>query len=613
MAARAQLQASLAANITPFSNALKKASAQSKAFASSVGGHLKSFITSPLALAGTAIAGALSVKAFAGGIKGAIMAGDEIWNMHRRTGMAVGSLAMLKTIGAAAGVELESIAMATGKMQKALFMAAKGSKEANFSLQLIGLSIKQIGAESPEKQFYDIGTAIAKLPSAAERTGAAMAIFGRAGAALLPMFDEMSNSGFGELSEKAKVMQANAETFHRITVAFRKAGTNLKSIFLGIAAQITEPLMALANVLKKPEFLKIGQKIGNDLRKGAEFLVGAFQNPKAFLSVFADEFKGVVLDVVADFSDAISGAFGALSGGINSDFMTTAANFMGGLATGALGFAMILEGALMKAFARASSYLQAQMEAAGSAIYATAEETKLSGMKAHRAAQGSWSNFLPGQKEAVAQMDRDIAAQTAKVNGIAAGRTGTGISARANAIFTEGGAQAMGDDMMKAGAKMAKSAGFGTNFVSGIASAITGNTADTRAKASVYKAHAAAAAEALRAKGAETITNAAAVPRKLGAYFDQWARQPAADMQRAYGQTNLLTLHERRAMENAAVAAGETRRGSSAMAFGAVRSGDARRRKNFERERLKREGTTERTNELLGKILGTWQGGEQGA
>ena len=74
-----------------------------------------------------------------------------------------------------------------------------------------------------------------------------------------------------------------------------------------------------------------------------------------------------------------------------------------------------------------------------------------------------------------------------------------------------------------------------------------------------------------------------------------------------------MSVQSRRAMQDAAVAGGVKREASSASAFGAVRSGDARRRKNFERERLKREGTTERSNELLGKILGTWQGGEEAA
>jgi hypothetical protein len=70
----------------------------------------------------------------------------------------------------------------------------------------------------------------------------------------------------------------------------------------------------------------------------------------------------------------------------------------------------------------------------------------------------------------------------------------------------------------------------------------------------------------------------------------------------AFGQTSLLSVGDRRAKDDARVAAGGIRKSSSFFAYGAVRQGDRARRKNVEIERLKREETIGRSNELLAKI-----------
>ena len=71
----------------------------------------------------------------------------------------------------------------------------------------------------------------------------------------------------------------------------------------------------------------------------------------------------------------------------------------------------------------------------------------------------------------------------------------------------------------------------------------------------------------------------------------------------AFGQTPLLSLADRRAKEDARVAAGGIRQASSRMAYGAVRQGDRARRKTAEIERLKKEETVGRSNELLLEIV----------
>jgi hypothetical protein len=135
--------------------------------------------------------------------------------------------------------------------------------------------------------------------------------------------------------------------------------------------------------------------------------------------------------------------------------------------------------------------------------------------------------------------------------------------------------------------------------------------------ANAASAQAAAAAEKLRKRGA-AINDAAIAPPTApgGGFFGENTRgfarmagfvsfnastvNPLA--RGAFGQTPLLSLADRRAKEDARVAAGGIRQASSRMAYGAVRTGDRARRKNAEIERLKKEETVGRSNEILTDI-----------
>jgi hypothetical protein len=134
--------------------------------------------------------------------------------------------------------------------------------------------------------------------------------------------------------------------------------------------------------------------------------------------------------------------------------------------------------------------------------------------------------------------------------------------------------------------------------------------------ATAASAQAAAAAEKLRKKGA-AINDAKIAPelknvrtrtpmgydRFLNAGFKNFNPNMVNPLARgAFGQTPLLSLADRRAKEDARVAAGGIRKSSSFFAYNAVRQGDRARRKNVEIERLKREETVGRSNELLAKI-----------
>ena len=75
----------------------------------------------------------------------------------------------------------------------------------------------------------------------------------------------------------------------------------------------------------------------------------------------------------------------------------------------------------------------------------------------------------------------------------------------------------------------------------------------------------------------------------------------------AYAQTSILTVNERRAMEDAKVAGGEIRK-AGVNAFHAIRSGDKARAKEVARQKLLGAQGLDKTNAILDQIHGAVTG-----
>lgn len=123
--------------------------------------------------------------AFAESITSAIAFASSIEDASQRTGVAAEKLQEMRVSAMLSSVSFESLQGALGKMAKAI---ETGSAE----FGKLGLSLSELQRMSPDQAFEKIGSAITKLSSPMERTAALMAIFGRAGAQLIPMFNTMA-------------------------------------------------------------------------------------------------------------------------------------------------------------------------------------------------------------------------------------------------------------------------------------------------------------------------------------------------------------------------------------------------------------------------------------
>lgn len=284
MPVKAQLTTKLTADISSFELGLRKATAGVASFGRNIEGKLGRAITSPITAIGAAITGALSYSAFESGIQGAISAGDELYRLSKTTTVSVQALAALKPAFKQAGLGSQEMGQSIIRMERSIFSAAKSGRSGQIIFRELGLNFRDLARLSPERQFQQIGEAINKLSNPAARIGASMQIFGRAGAQLLPVFEQIGETDFGKLSERAKLLSDNAELFHKVTISFGKAGSNLKSVFIGMAATLAPFLLKFSNLVAGADLLGIGKKIGDGIQAVAETLAGAIRSPMTLLN-----------------------------------------------------------------------------------------------------------------------------------------------------------------------------------------------------------------------------------------------------------------------------------------------------------------------------------------
>ena len=548
----ATLQARLSFHDGPFTAGLSRASKLATNFAKGVGNRMKSFITSPLGQIGAAVSGFLTYKSFESGIQGSISFGDELWKLSRRTGMSVGELATLKKVASESGGEFETLAPAIGKMQRAVFDAAKGGGAASGAFAMLHLKASNLLKLDPAEAFQIIAEKISAIENPAARAAMAIAFFGKKGTELLPMMEDIGAVDFGHLSEKAELLEKNANLFHQITITFRRLTNSFGNIFLGIADKIGPTLLATLQQLGGTNMIAVGARIGESLVTGINFARGVFADFGGFVgrvwgAIAASGhrmFSGIrraLFSAVAGgekftpifyiLSEGLKGAFAAaleffdsafrkLIGGAGEMF----AGLLSKIGGSELGQMMGLDAEMGAGLAKSSAAFAKQRTDHGSAQ--------------HFANAGAWSDWM------LKELKSSVSGGT--------------LAADLKKIFADTVKKGKGPD------------------------AITVTKTDNGA----WQANSFPLSQRgplLRSGGVQG-----------GSFFDGGTHP--------YGASPLLPLAERRAFENSLVANGQSRSASSPNAYGAVRFGDARRRKEAAKEALRKKQGEELTNALLENI-----------
>ena len=245
----ATLAVNVIANTGSLNKGLDSAGKKAKGFGSGIAGAMKAAV-SPAALAAAAIAavGVALVK-----VNQAMERLDEIAKKAKGLGIKEQDLMGFQHAAELAGGSAEGFTTAMQKMQKGVGEAMAGTGLAKSAMEKMGIEVQSFGALDADEQFLQLADKIAAIQNPAERAAMATAVFGRAGADMLPMLMEGREGIEGQM-EALKGLQGELSTadFQAIqdsNDAWTKVGKAIDGVWNQLAARLAPAFEWLAEVI----------------------------------------------------------------------------------------------------------------------------------------------------------------------------------------------------------------------------------------------------------------------------------------------------------------------------------------------------------------------------
>jgi len=220
-------------------------------------------------LAAAAAATAMVVKT--------VNAADRIKDLSVQTGISAESLSKFSHIAEQSGVSFDALTGGIGKMQRSLIEARDSTSQSADMFSRLGLSVSDLLKLSPEKQFESVAEAISNLGTAAERTAAAQAIFGRSGIQLLPVLAEGAE-GIRKIGDEVERYGGLITTdLANAADQFNDNLGKLKLVATGVANEFTSGLLPTLiemqeELLESGDAMNIARDAGKFLGETAEKL-----------------------------------------------------------------------------------------------------------------------------------------------------------------------------------------------------------------------------------------------------------------------------------------------------------------------------------------------------
>ena len=187
----ADVTSTFAAKDIGFTSTVNRMQKSLAGFQSNLGG----FATKLAGLAAAFVGVQQSVAAF----NSALAMGGRLDDLSKTTGASAGELLLLEKAFSLAGSSADAVGPAIARLSRFMVEASTGGTAQIEKMNKLGLSYAQLKNLTPTEQMRMLAKSIMALPTPAERTAAAMDIFGKSGRTLIPLFANFS----GEL-EKAQ-------------------------------------------------------------------------------------------------------------------------------------------------------------------------------------------------------------------------------------------------------------------------------------------------------------------------------------------------------------------------------------------------------------------------
>lgn len=339
---------------------------------------------------------------------------DEAGKTARRLGMSMTSFQNLGQVAEEAGVSMGQMGTLLTFMTRNLGNLANGSTSAQKAFGRLGLTMGDLANLSPERQFELISQRIMALPTAAERTAAAMSIFGRQGAMAMGLIADASTGAVSEVAKLREQLGLNLTDAQVKGIEMMNDAVGRLSLVFGgfinqFLAELAPAVTTVANLIvrffaESTSGFSIATTLAQafvsalkGIAGAVTFLYGAFQVLSSFVGVFITgaikAFEGVtyaiqqVIGTMAAAAEALPGFDVGLASGLRNAERTMAglsnaagqeAELWGTAAADNFANGVRNMSDPYAAFDREFASVQAQMQQAGAAGGAAAGEAAAS-------------------------------------------------------------------------------------------------------------------------------------------------------------------------------------------------------------------------------------------
>lgn len=174
---------------------------------------------------------------------------ERLGRLADQLGVSFEFVQVLEEAGKRADVSVEQLSGSFARLQNTLAGADEESKKANAALQRLGVSVQDFQALSQRDQIQLIGRQLASIEDPAQRSAAAIALFGRSGVSLLPFFRELPGAasdierfGAAVSDEDRDRLASLGSAFDAIGVSLTALGQELALPFAGLLEGITNAI-----------------------------------------------------------------------------------------------------------------------------------------------------------------------------------------------------------------------------------------------------------------------------------------------------------------------------------------------------------------------------------
>jgi hypothetical protein len=185
---------------------------------------------------------------------------DDAGRSAERLGLSIGMFQTLSAVADEVGVSVSSVSSMLTKMQMTLVKAGEGAKPAVAAFQTLGLNLAALQGMSPAQQFQAIAAAIVAIDDPAQRTAAAVAVFGKNAAQAMAFIQAGAAGAVAEMEELHRVFGVDITEMQRQGINMMNDALGrlaipvtgfINQLTAGIAPAITTAATLVLDFLKK--------------------------------------------------------------------------------------------------------------------------------------------------------------------------------------------------------------------------------------------------------------------------------------------------------------------------------------------------------------------------